>query len=266
METEINNQKAAGNKIFLLLIIVFSAFIVYYSIMSIISPARKLVALKTELISKTVANTVIDERKFADSAFLSLLKMKAILQSGIALAETDSIYLILNLADSTANIAISGVTVHKAKIGRIYLSKILKEGDESIISEILSKPLTILNDISTIRKEPVMIKMAPKDTSEYEPDILPDTSLTEPVSYILELNHGIRVYVSQKEIEKSEARMDLLLFDMKDRYSNIKCSIKKVLSFKVPEYHPYIKITLPRSDAKIIYRAVPKNGQVGIFM
>jgi len=33
-----------------------------------------------------------------------------------------------------------------------------------------------------------MIKMAPKDTSEYKPDIMPDTSITEPVNYILEMN------------------------------------------------------------------------------
>ena len=44
--------------------------------------------------------------------------------------------------------------------------------------------------------------MAPKDTSEYKPDIMPDTSITEPVNYILEMTNGTRIYVYQEEDEK----------------------------------------------------------------
>ena len=35
------------------------------------------------------------------------------------MAETDSIYLTINLADSTANLEISGVVVHKAKMSSL---------------------------------------------------------------------------------------------------------------------------------------------------
>ncbi len=61
----------------------------------------------------------------------------------------------------------------------------------------LSSPMTIVNDIATIKKEPLMIKMAPKDTSEFKPDIIPDTSDYEPVNYILEMDNGIRIFVYQ---------------------------------------------------------------------
>jgi len=36
--------------------------------------------------------------------------------------------------------------------------------------------------------------------------------------------------------------------------------------FKVPDYHPFIRIRVPRADAKIIYRAIPKYGQITVFM
>jgi hypothetical protein len=39
-----------------------------------------------------------------------------------------------------------------------------------------------------------------------------------------------------------------------------------VAVFKVPEYHPFIKIRLPQADAKIIYRAIPRNGQISVFI
>ena len=66
----------------------------------------------------------------------------------------------------------------------------LRKCDENLLLTMLSTPFTIENSIATIKKEPVMIKMAPKDTSEYKPDIIPDTSLTEPVNYILEMTDG----------------------------------------------------------------------------
>jgi hypothetical protein len=130
----------------------------------------------------------------------------------------------------------------------------------------LSTPLTISADLATIKKEPVMIKMAPKDTSEYKPDIMPDTSITEPVNYILEMTNGIRIFVCQEENEKRADRMSLLKFDIHDRLHQTWIAVKRVAVLKVPEYHPFIKIKLPRSDAKIIYRAIPKNGQISLFI
>ncbi|MBE3086831.1 MAG: hypothetical protein IMZ64_11515 [Bacteroidetes bacterium] len=265
METEIINNTSGIKKTFIVLIIIFSAFIIYYAIMSMMSPARKLSAINNEFSVKPAENTLVDERIFSDSAYLKLLKEKAFLQSRIVMAETDSIYLTINLTDSTANIEISGVVVHKAKMSSVQTSKILIKGDENIILSMLSSPFTISNTYATIRKEPVLIKMAPKDTSEYKPDIMPDTSITEPVNYILEMTNGTRIYVYQEEKEKFSDRMNLFIFNIKDRLRDTRSSLKSVALFKVPEYHPFIKMRLPRADAKIIYRAIPRYGQVGIY-
>lgn len=110
-----------------------------------------------------------------------------------------------------------------------------------------------------------MLKMAPKDTSEYKPDIMPDTSIAEPVNYILELNHGIRIYVYQADKTKFVDKMSQFKFDLKDRLNNIWSSLKSIVVLKVPEYHPFIRIKLLRTDAKIIYRAIPKNGQIAVL-
>jgi hypothetical protein len=265
METEININKPGIKKTFIFLIIIASVFIIYYAIMSMMGPGRKLSAIKNEFSVNQPENTSVDERIFSDSLYLMLLKEKDFLQSRITMAETDSIYLTINLADSAANLEISGVVVHKAKISDLQTSRILKKGDENIILSLLSTPFTISDSYATIRKEPVMIKMAPKDTSEYKPDIMPDTSLTEPVNYILEMTNGTRIYVYQEEKENFNDRMDLFIFNMKFRLRDLKSSLRSVAILKVPEYHPFIKMRLPRADAKIIYRAIPRYGQVGIF-
>jgi hypothetical protein len=111
-----------------------------------------------------------------------------------------------------------------------------------------------------------MIKMAPKDTSEFKPDIIPDTSDFEPVNYILEMDNGIRIFVYQNSDTINSDKNKVFFFDLNDRLKNTWSSLKSIAKFKVPEYHPYIKIRLPKADAKIFYRAIPRHGQIAVYM
>ena len=182
------------------------------------------------------------------------------------MAETDSVYMVLNIPDSTASLAINGVEVHSAKISEMKISRILRSGNDYLISSMFASPMNIVTDFATIRKEPLMIKMAPKDTSEFKPDIIPDTSDYEPVNYILEMDNGVRIFIYQESDTITKDKHELFYFDLKDRMKNTWRSIKSSASFRVPEYHPFIKIRLPKADAKILYRAVPRKGQVAVYM
>jgi len=248
-----------------ILISIILLLVVYYAIMSMISPGRKLKEIRQEFSAKITEKNEIAEKILLDNDYLTLMKQKAFLQSRVVMAETDSIYLTINLADSTANLEISGVIVHRSKMSSVKISSILSGDNDNSVLSMLSTPLTISSSLATIKKEPVMVKIAPKDTSEYKPDIVPDTSFTDHVNYILEMDRGIRIYVYQEENEKFSDKMDQLLFDLKDRLRYTWSAIKSVAVLKVPEYHPYIRMKLPRTDAKIIYRAIPKNGQITIF-
>ena len=266
METEIVKHTSRIKVAFIVLIIIISASVLYYAIMSVMSTGHKLAELKNEFGIKADENTKVDERITTDSTYLKLLKEKAFLQSRTLMAESDSIYLTVNLEDSTSNIEINGVVVHKAKISSFQVSKIFMKGDENLILSMLSTPFSIAGSRATIKREPVMIKMAPNDTSEYKPDIMPDTSFIEPVNYKLEMTNGTMIYVYQEEKNKPGDKMSCFKFDFMDRLREAKHSLKSVAVFKVPEYHLFIKIRIPRSDAKIIYRALPKNGQIGIYI
>jgi hypothetical protein len=293
METE-NSHKLSFGKIFLMIILgLWIAFLVYFAIMSMIAPSKKLEEIRKEYTQdksekkqsgrketdkkapvkkdndqprKVVEKNDIDKKISTESEYINQLRERAYLQSRIIMAETDSIYLTINSYDSTMNLEISGVVVHSAHFNNFQASSILVKGNENLISTMLSTPLTIASDLSTIKKEPVMIKMAPKDTSEYKPDIMPDTSLTEPVNYILEMTNGIRIYVYQLENDKKEDRHAAFRFDMDDRLKQTMDALRRVIAFQVPDYHPFIKIRVPRSDAKIIYRAIPKNGQITLLL
>jgi hypothetical protein len=265
METENVNKTSFSRLVFMILLSICTLVIVYYTAMSLLAPGRKLEELKKEFAPELAVKKSGDNKVFPDSTYIRLVKERAYLQSRVVLAQTDSIYLTINLADSIMNLEISGVIVHRARIGSFSTSGILT-GHENIVSAMLAAPLTIASALATIKKEPVMIKMAPKDTTEYKPDIMPDTSITEPVNYILEMTNGTRIYVYQIENNKRSERMAQFKFDLNDRLHQTWDALRRVVVFKVPEYHPFIKIKLPRSDAKIIYRAIPKNGQIAVFL
>lgn len=266
METEAEKQYVSSERRSQILkwTIIAGCFLLYYSIMSMVAPGRKYRELREIYSPVAGEKKPVDERILTDSAFLALLKEKSFLQSRVTLAESDSIYLAINLQDSTANLEINGVSVHQTRIARFAVSRILSSRNNYIVLSMLSAPLTVNRNFASIEKEPLMIKLAPRDTSEYEPDIIPDTADYEPVNYIMEMDNGTRLFVYQEEKLKPGDGMRLFLFDLRYRIRFEAARFARIITFRVPEYHPFIKLRIPRSDAKIIYRALPEHGQVAV--
>jgi hypothetical protein len=249
----------------IIVILAVIAFVVYYSIMEMRSPAKKMAEISEEYGFAKYEKRKLPKKVTSDSTFLSLLKEEAYLQSRVAMAETDSVYLTLNLSKKEINIEISGVVVHSTPIIEIEASKLITGGDEFVISSMLSAPLTIISDTSSIAKIPIILKIAPKDTSEFKPDAIPDTAFYEPVNYIFETDRGIKIIVYQSEEIKQGDSKDRFLFDLHNRFIITKAAMRDIIKFKVPDYQPFIKIKIPSADAKIIYRAIPKHGQIAIY-
>jgi len=266
MGTEKMTKPSGIGLIYKIPAILFLVFMGYYTVMMLLAPAGTLKKMEDEYGFSQDENNTADERILTDSAYLELLKEKGFLQSRIAMAETDSIYLTADLTDSIVSLEISGVEVHTADIRKMKISRILKYGNDYIVSTMLSRPLNIVREYSSIQKEPLMIKMAPRDTSEYVPDIIPDTADYEPVNFILEMDNGIVISVYQEEKLNQGDAMNLFGFDLRYRIKNSIRSLASVFTLKVPEYHPFIKLRLSREDAKIIYRALPRQGQIAVCL
>jgi hypothetical protein len=240
--------------------------LIYYAVMNMIGTTRKLDQIYSGFNPLKDAKSTADSAVFADSAYLALLKDRAWLQSRTIMAETDSIYLTINLEDSTADLAINGVMVHSSPIEQFRLSRIFTKGNKAVLYTMLSAPLSVVSSESSIRKEPLMIKMAPKDTSEYKPDIVPDTTHTKPVNFVLNMSGGIRIFFYQDDHNVPGDRLSRFLFDFRQRTVCTWDAIKSVALLKIPEYHPYIKLYVSGTDGRIIYRAIPRNGQLTILL
>lgn len=264
---EVESPKETGRKKLwpLMLASVFIVFVLYYSVMAVISSSRKVSEINTEFGLKQPENSTTDKRLFSDSTYVKLNSEKAFYQSRNLMAETDSISLALNLTDSSAIIEINGVAVHVARLTYFKISHVLYKADEYAVSSMLSVPFTVTENHSTIAKEPLMLKVAPKDTSEYKPDILPDTTNTTAVNYMMEMDNGFRLYVYQETGDDSGGAMSRFIFDTIDRFGNIWNIIKNIARLRVPEYHPSIRIRMKKADARIIYRALPVHAQIAVY-
>jgi hypothetical protein len=81
------------------------------------------------------------------------------------------------------------------------------------------------------------------------------------------MDNGLRIYVYQEVADSVKSdRNDLFFFDLGDRLKTAGRSLKSVATLKVPEYHPFIKIRVPKADAKILYRAIPRKGQIAVYI
>ena len=250
-------------------ILVFVAFLMLLSIGYLIlldkGAKREIEAINSKFVLEQKKGA-IDESLYQNSEYLELQKKKNFLQSRISMAQSDSVNLTLNLRDSIAYLEIHGVPVYSTHISEIEMSNILSKANDYAILQMFSKPFNVEQASATIKKESLIINIAPKDTIEANvPTVIPDTSAVESASFILLMNNNVRLYVYQEENDSIDTKT-LFLFDLKDRISFFKAAIKNISEFKLPEYQPYIKIRLSREDVKIIYTAIATKALVSIYI
>jgi len=236
-------------------------------IISLISTIEILSVNKTvaEFNSKFSTNSEKAEYNFistSDSSITAKQITYAFISAQLEASKSDSISLTLNFPDSTANLMIKGVVVHSAKIESYKLSRFIDAVDEISLYKMLSLPLHVTGHISTIPKVPLMVKIAPKDTSEYTPDVVPDTTDIDAVNFIFETSAGIQLYFYESNPRESADGMKQFKFDFKDRVQSGYELFKSALTFKKPKYQPEIRIKLNKRDAKMIYRALPENADI----
>lgn len=131
--------------------VIITVILIFFTIMSLMAPGKKLKEIRHKFGPEETSENQPDERLYSDSAYMALLKERSFLQARTSMAETDSVYMTLNLSDSTANLEISGVTVHSVKISSFRFSGILKRTDDYAISSMLAQPMNITGDLATIK-------------------------------------------------------------------------------------------------------------------
>ncbi len=235
--------------------------VIYISTLEILSINQAIVEFNAKF-SSNPENTEYTFIATTDSAIAAKQTQYAFVNAQLEASKSDSVSLTINLPDSTANLMIKGVIAHTAKIESYKLTRFVNAVNPECLHRMLWIPLNVTRHISTIPKVPLMVKIAPKDTSEYTPDVVPDTTDVDAVNFIFETNAGIQLYFYESNPRESADGLKQFKFDFRDRVQTGFTLLKSALRFKKPKYQPEIRIKLNKRDAKIIYRALPENASI----
>ena len=194
-----------------------------------------------------------------------LKKTENLLRSRYNLASEDSMYLVLDLIDKIACIELKGVPLHKSKIFDFTVSNSIKMLHTQQLLQWIGQPFILKNAISTIARVPIAVVNAPKDTIEANSNtVLPSAPVREDVYLIMNFERNLQLIIQQEEISEGNSRVDSLKLSYKKR--EIDKTIKSLTTFKRELVKPQIVITLKKSDATILYRALPLKPKMVIRM
>jgi len=243
---------------------ILSAFVLYYFIMASVSPVQYTRSINEKYGADSAILSTLDSRFLNDSQFIGISQRVAFIGARNKMASSDSIGLVVDLRDSLMILEINGVALRVVPIHSYEIPGSLKGIKNYQLTRFFGEPIPIATSEATIPKEPLMVKIAPRDTIEALalPVITPDTTGVDPVLFRLTLGNGIELAVLQDITDDILAKNALKKFVRKRSLRNATEGIRQVLSFKVPEYLPEIVIRVSKDDARVIYRAIPERGMV----
>jgi len=259
-------NKSAGRKaVRHLVYYILAAILIYYFILASISPVRYIRSLNSNFTPDSVSLSKTGPEYLTDSLYLDLTGRLAFARARTRMAATDSIGITVSLPDSVITIEIKGVTVRKIRIVEYSVAGSLRGVEDYTWTRMLAEPFTVESEIASIPKEPVMVKIAPRDTAEASamPNIVPDTSGIDPVFFRLHLSKGLRLTVLQ--VTGRDSRKDAVAlnrFIYRRKMNDLLVSAKHVARFRFPPYKPEIRIVVPKEEARVIYRAIPVSGEI----
>jgi hypothetical protein len=243
-------------KIYLVLAIVLLAFIGFNAYM-----AREAIIAKTANLNSIVEFNEKDPlnaiNPFKNTKEYELVKQKALLEAQLELSNSDSIALIIDLVDSLAFLQIKGVTIYQAKITKYFYSSALKSMSMPAYYKLFSNPLTVYEQKSTVVKEPIVVKIAPKDTIEAaKAEVIPDSVVNQSAVLEFKINQDILVVISNHEEDEGSY--------LKHKFFWSYQFLEQLMKNKKVAYQPTIKIIIPNTDIVVIYRALPWKSRIAI--
>ena len=250
------------HKLYIITGVALGIFIVYYLVMSVSAVNQTVKAFDDEYFASLKQKEGDTINQCAIPGYIDMIRQKAYLSSQIKMAESDSIGLLINVRDSIIQLLIKGLPVRTVKIDEYDVSPFFQRANQEAIYNLLSSPAVITGMKATFMKDPVTVKIAPRDTSEAVLDVRPDTTDFEAVFFTIETDRNIRFYFEQQEDTINADRRARFFFDLKYRSRNTAATMKAIARFRTPGYQPYIKIWIPKAEAKIIYRAIPREGMI----
>lgn len=245
--------------IFILLVLSVPAFLIIYGI---VIPVKNYKPSPT--LNSVAANGDSQESVSLSSDQVDLVKQiikkedeRAYQQARLNLAEKDSVYMVLDVPNKSLILEIKGVTVKKTDIIDLEVSNRFALITHENLLPWISEPFNLERDISTIPKDPIVVKQAPKDTIEAaKMSNKPAPPDSTNVFFTLYFDRNLVVEVEQAEpLEKGATEKVETYLKLKRKESTR--SVFELLRNPQQQDQPMlIKLVISDSEARAVYRAL----------
>lgn len=252
--------------IFFILVLSLPVFLIVYGII-----------LPVKNYQPAIPNTPVIHKDTATHGHASLdqaqvVKVKEIIRkenerafqkSRLALAEKDSIYMILNLPDSLLILEIKGVTVKKTKLINYEMSNRIGLIPHENLLPWVSEPFVLQRDLSTIPKSPIIIKQAPKDTIEAaKQSAKPAAPDSTNVFFTLYFDRNLILEVEQADPLEAGATEKVMTYRNIKKSESTNSVLEILRNPQQTDQPVVIKLLVSEVEARAIYRAVPTRSQL----
>lgn len=174
----------------------------------------------------------------------------------IALSESDSFSLGIDLRDSVLQMQLKGTVLFHAKIVKQYPDDFMQQIGQSSYFYLFGKPATIVAEMATIPKKPIKKVTLTKTVSEQSKtvaDSIPDF----PLHWQFYLNNNMPVVISGVRIQQDST------YTIGIRRELFNYQVLKMQHFSSSKtYFPALFLWLDDRDARAIFRALPANARV----
>jgi len=213
------------------------------------------------------SSEAFNNSKDAQSKLLELKRKENLLRSRLILATEDSTYLVLDLINNLAILELKGIPLHECHIIQVKISNSIKLYDKDALLGWMAEPFVIRNVEATIPKISYVEKIAPKDTLEANKMVTePKEAKLGDVLVVMDFDRNLRLIISQSEQPDADGLK--LISDIRRKYNKneISRSIQALTKFNREPVKPQIEITIPKSDATILYKSLPLNPRMILKM
>lgn len=205
--------------------------------------------------------------KDAKKKLFELRKREVLLHSQLTLASEDSMYLVLDLINNTAILEMKGVSLHDCRILDFDISNSIKMYHTEALLNWIATPFMVKHVDATIPKISFIEKIAPKDTIEANKvQVEPSAPKLGDVYIVMDFDRNLRLVISQSEKPDAEGKKLISTLRWKYRGIEIRRSLQSLIKFNRQPTMPQINIVLPKSDATILYKALPLNPKMVLRM
>ncbi len=233
--------------------VVLAVIALQYTVFSVAAVRKRMNAINSQIDVKLLTTRAVKE----DTAYIRLYKEKDWLETRLQIARTDSISLSVDLLDSAFQIELKGVVLKKSKILDFDADRFLCRLHPAAYHHVLGKQAMADTVISSIVKQPLIIKKAPKDTADVEDGtVMIDTSRVEAVHWVLKLDNQIVLKIEGVDPDP-RGWWTGQKFWFFQNLGQAAGDLSRTMLFKTPEYCPVIRLVVPEADARAFYRALP---------